>query len=248
MTASPSDPSAPTLRVGLLQCGHVHADLVGDHGDYPELFGALLGPHGVVVEPYDVQLAPPPSLLDCDAWVISGSAASAYDRLPWIPPVEDFLREAVSVTAPLVAVCFGHQLLAQALGGRVERATSWGAGAHRYRLVGPIPGSEMSADRAVRLVASHQDQVTVLPDGAELVLSTDHCPNAGFTLGPAALAIQPHPEYSAGLSGDLCRVRRDRMGDDVTDAALASLDEPIDQELLGRAMVSFLRHAATATS
>jgi GMP synthase-like glutamine amidotransferase len=237
------DLSRPPLRVGLLQCGHVHDDLVAEHGDYPELFITLLGPHGAVVEAFDVQVAPPPPVEACDAWVISGSADSAYDPLDWVAALEIFLRAAVTAGAPMVAICFGHQLLAQALGGCVERADSWGAGAHDYRIVGPIPGSSLTVGGTVRLVASHQDQVTVLPDDAELVLATDHCPIAGYTIGSTALAIQPHPEYDLALSGALTPLRRERMGGVVTDAALASLGRPLDQASVAAAMVAFLRAA-----
>jgi GMP synthase-like glutamine amidotransferase len=241
VNAAPDDASTSTLRVGLLQCGHVHADLVGEHGDYPEMFASLLGPHGVSLKTFDVEIASPPPVDACDAWIISGSADSAYDPFAWIAALEDFLRRAVAANAPMVAICFGHQLLAQALGGRVERADSWGAGAHDYRVVGPIPATQLAVGSTVRLVASHQDQVTVLPDDGELVLATDHCPIAGFTIGTTALAIQPHPEYDAALSGALTPMRRERMGDEVTDAALASLDQPLDRTLVAEAMVSFLR-------
>ncbi len=234
------------VRAGLIQCGDVHRDVAPLYGDYPALFDSLLGPHGVELSTFDVRVGPPPPVDACEAWVISGSADSAYDPLGWIPPVETFLRELVSSAVPVVAVCFGHQLLARAMGGRVERASSWGAGAHSYRVMAPIAGSELIVGQEVRLVASHQDQVTVLPDGATLVLSTDHCPNAGYTLGSAALAIQPHPELTTDLSGELTRRRRDRMGHDVSDAALASLDQPIDQNLMAGAMAAFLRHAISA--
>lgn len=231
------------LRAGLIQCGGVHPDVAAGHGDYPALFDALLGPHGAELETFDVRFTDPPPVDACEAWVISGSADSAYDQLPWIPPVEAFLREAIASAVPLVAVCFGHQLLAQAMGGRVQKASSWGAGAHSYRVVAPVAGTDLAVGSTVRLVASHQDQVTALPDGATVVLSTDHCPNAGYTLGPAALSMQPHPEFTAELSGELTRRRRDRMGDDVSDAALASLDQPLDQDRVAGAMAGFLRDA-----
>lgn len=239
----PSVPD-PTLRIGLLQCGHVHPDLVPEHGDYPEAFADLLGPYGVELTTFDVDHSPPPTDLDAfDGWLVSGSANSAYEDLPWIPPVEDLLRQMIDRETPLVAVCFGHQLLAQAMGGRVAKADSgWGVGLHAYEIVGPArPWMRPAPDGPVRLIASHQDQVVELPDGAELVSRTDHCPVAAYTLGPAAFAIQPHPEFTAAVSRGLVERRRDRIGEATSDAALASLDLPLDNAVVGAWMAAFWR-------
>jgi len=236
-----------TLRIGLLQCGHIHSDLVPEHGDYPEVFADLLGPHGIELETIDVTEGPPPNDPHAlDGWVVSGSACSAYDPLPWIAPVEDLLRTVIAAAAPLVAVCFGHQLLAQAMGGRVAKASvGWGVGAHTYELLGPpVPWMDPPAPgHTVRLIASHQDQVVELPQGAEVIARSKDCPVAAYTLGPAALAIQPHPEFSAGVSAGLVNRRRDAIGASTADAALASLDAPLDCSLVGAWMAAFLRQA-----
>lgn len=235
------------LRLGLIQCGHINPDLAATHGDYPHLFATLLGRLGVTIDAFDVHVAGPPPVDACDGWLISGSPDSAYDPLPWIPPVEDFLRAAVSAEAPLVAICFGHQLLAQALGGRVARAAQgWGVGVDRYDLVGSIPSwmVPLPHDRSVRLVASHQDQVVELPPGAEVVATTGHCRVAAYTLGSAALALQPHPEFTVGLSQALIELRRERIGSNTADAALSTLAQPVHSDLVAQWMVSFLRQAA----
>ncbi|CAN5843942.1 GMP synthase [soil metagenome] len=228
------------LRVGLLQCGHVHPDLLATHGDYTQLFGDLLGPHGVELTTHDVTRCLPDNAGAQDGWLVSGSPDSTYDPLGWIAPLEGFLRRLVEMRAPLVAVCFGHQLLAQAHGGRVERATAgWGAGAHEYELTGAPSWAALGSSGPVRLVASHQDQVVALPPGAEVVASTPHCPVAAFTLGSSALAVQPHPEFTAELSRDLIEVRRDRIGSKNADAALATLDRPLDRDRVAAGMVAF---------
>jgi GMP synthase (glutamine-hydrolysing) len=239
--------------VALLQCGNVHPDLVPEHGDYPELFADLLSGHGLALTTIDVTAEPVPTDPRAfDGWLVSGSACSAYDPLPWIPHVEALLRAIVDDAAPLVAVCFGHQLLAQALGGRVERAeVGWGVGAHRYELVDDEPAPWMvppAGGPEVALIASHQDQVTVLPDGARVWLRSDHCPAAGYTLGPGALTIQPHPEFTAAISAGLVARRREAIGTERADAALASLGPdlraPLDRDLLGAWMARFLHEAA----
>lgn len=238
--------SETPLRIGLIQCGHVHPDLVPALGDYPELFADLLGPQGIELTTFDVDHDQfPDELTGFEGWVVSGSANSAYEDLPWIHRTEDLLRKLVADQVPMVAVCFGHQLLAQALGGRVAKSPDgWGAGMHRYDFSGdPLPWMEPAPHDGVRIIASHQDQVVELPAGAKVIARTDHCPIAAYTLGSSVLAIQPHPEFTAAVSRGLVERRRERIGPEASDAALASLSEPLDQELVAGWMARFLRHA-----
>lgn len=246
----PTVPDRP-LHVALLQCGHVHPDLVPEHGDYPEVFADLLGPVGVELTTFDVTAAPPPPLghpAAADGWIVSGSASSTYEDLPWIPAVEERLREIVAAGAPLVAICFGHQLLAQAMGGRVARSDDgWGVGAVDYELVRTdLPWMLPRAGSSVRLIASHQDQVVALPAGAEVIARTAHCPVAAYTLGSRALAIQPHPEFTAAISRGLVERRRDAIGPARADEAIASLDRPLDAAVVASWMAAFLRQATDA--
>lgn len=236
------------LRIGLLQCGYLPPDLVPEFGDYPHAFEALLSPFDLDLVTYDVQRAPLPlDPTECDGWLVSGSADSAYDDLDWIAPVEQFLRDVMAADVPLVAICFGHQLLAQALGGRVAKSTGgWGAGVHEYQLIRPDECPDVPSSGSVRLIASHQDQVIELPADAVVVATTAHCPVAAFTLGPRVLAIQPHPEFSADLSRRLISLRRERMGETIADSAMASLDEPLDQDVVARWMYNVLNQPATA--
>lgn len=234
-----------SLRIGLLQCGNVEPVLQPTFGDYPVLYADLLAGHDLDLVTYDVQHhGPPADPRACDGWLISGSAHSAYAPLGWIAPTEAFVRRVIDAAVPLVGICFGHQLLAQAMGGKVEHcAAGWGVGAHDYHLVGEARTPGWPAASPLRLLASHQDQVTVLPDGADVIARTDHCPIAGYLLGPRALAIQPHPEFSTDLSRELTTVRRHRIGDRDTDAALASLDLPIDNSVVAAWMAAFWQSA-----
>lgn len=234
-----------SLRIGLLQCGNVEPTLQPTFGDYPVLYADLLAGHDLDLVTYDVQHdGPPTDPHACDGWLISGSAHSAYDPLAWIAPTETFVREVVEHEIALIGICFGHQLLAQAMGGTVERcSTGWGVGAHDYHLVGEARTPGWPSTSPIRLIASHQDQVTALPDGADVIVRTDHCPIAGYLLGSRALALQPHPEFTADLSQDLTGVRRHRIGDRDTDAALASLDQPIDSTVVAAWMAAFWQSA-----
>src|SRR5664279_3024491 len=141
-------------RIGLLMVGHVDPKSVHIAGDYPELFTDLLAGHDLELVRYDVDLGRfPDSVHECDGWMCGPSRASAYADVPY------------------VGICFGHQLLAQALGARVERAADgWQVGAHEYELVEQTPWMDPDTER-VTLIASHQDQVLDLPEGCLLYTS-----------------------------------------------------------------------------
>ena len=209
------------VDVGLLVCGHFAPDLEARFGGYPALFETLLSGHGIKLTTYDADQGElPTSPSDRSAWLITGSADSVYDDLDWIGDLSRFTVDAVSADRPVVGVCFGHQILGQALGGRVAKSPAgWGLGLQHYRLDQAVP--EPGYAEGLALLASHQDQVVELPPGAELALHSDHCPIAGFTIGDRVLAIQPHPEFTSELTIDLLETRRARLGDDAVDAALA---------------------------
>lgn len=197
--------------------------------------------HGHAVEVLDVPVhegATPASLADCDAWMISGSPASVYDDLDWIRTGEEIVRAAHAEERPLIGICFGHQLIAQALGGRVEKsADGWGVGARSYDVVRPLP--HFHGD-TITLLASHQDQVVELPSDAHVWSSSDYCPVAGFTIGERLVTVQGHPEYTPSLVAALYESRRERIGDETVDAALASLVTPLSNDAFADAVVHLI--------
>ncbi|MBX3313601.1 MAG: hypothetical protein KF906_04700 [Actinobacteria bacterium] len=235
----------PAARIGLLQAGYVHPDVARDHGDYPELFADLLRLGGLDAElvTYDLQRDGGPTTLDGhDGWIISGSVSSAYEDEDWIRDLERLSLALLDRDEPVVGICFGHQVLARATGGQVEKAAAgWGVGVHDYHLTGPhrawTGGLEPDP---VRMVASHQDQVVELPDGAEPFLTSPFCPNAGFTLGSDAMTIQAHPEFTPAVSAELIGMRRAVLGDDLADAATATLPRGTDNPVVARWITTFL--------
>lgn len=235
------------VRIGLLQLGEVHPEVAATTGDYPALFSDLLAGHHVDLVTYDVRAGQVPTDPAAhDGWLASGSASSAYEPLPWIETTSRFLLDVLAADVPLVAICFGHQLLAQALGGRVAKAeVGWGVGVHRYDLVAPTRPWEAPAPvDGVRVIASHQDQVVEPPEDIELLLTSEHCPVAGFTVEDRALAIQAHPEFTAEVSRGLVERRRAQIGAERADAALAGLDEPLDRTAVAAWMAAFWRRSA----
>src|SRR5690606_17222156 len=136
-------------------------------------------------ETFDIQAGERPDPGAFDAAIITGSAAGVYEDDPWIGDLLDWVRAARGRTK-LVGVCFGHQAMAQALGGRVEKVErGWGVGLHRYDVVSSEPWMKPPA-ATVALPASHQDQV-VDPGQARVILRSDFTPFAGLAWGDDAI-------------------------------------------------------------
>jgi GMP synthase-like glutamine amidotransferase len=224
------------MRIGLLQCDEVAERFRPVAGTFLESFGALLRdplPDAELV-PYDVMGGVVPgSPGECDAWLCTGSRFSAYDDEPWIDALSDFIRSAHDAAVPLVGICFGHQVLAQALGGRVERAaTGWGAGVHRLHVVDQASWMDPPLGD-LSLLFMHQDQVAELPPGATLRARTDHCPNAMFELG-SSVGLQAHPEFVPAFIAALVEDRVERIGAHKSAAALESLAATLDAPVVGQ--------------
>jgi GMP synthase-like glutamine amidotransferase len=225
------------VRIGLLECDHVDERYRGVVGDYRDEFERLLGTE---VVPFDVVAGEVPvSPTGCDAWVCSGSRHSVYDDAPWIDAASAFVAEVHEAGTPFVGICFGHQLLAAALGGTVERAGSgWGAGVRRIDVIADEPWMDPRRP-AVALHFMHQDQVSEVPDGGVVLGRTDHCEVAAFRVD-RMLGVQAHPEFTAAYVEALLVDRADRIGDEATAAARASLATPTDEDVVARWLVRFL--------
>jgi GMP synthase-like glutamine amidotransferase len=230
------------LRIGLLMVGHVDPKSVHIAGDYPELFAGLLAGHDLELVRYDLDVGRfPDSPAECDGWMCGPSRSSAYDPLPWRADAEELLRRIVATERPYVGICFGHQLLAQAHGARVERAADgWQVGLRDYTIVEPQPW--MDGPRpTISLIASHQDQVVDLPAGATLLArgADGGCPVAGFTLGARAWTLQPHPEFVAPLADHLLAGRVELIGAERVAAARATLDRSDSRALVAAWIARF---------
>ncbi|KMW60801.1 GMP synthase [Candidatus Rhodobacter oscarellae] len=225
------------MHIGILQTGHVAEALVKEHGDYDQIFMEFLAGRGLRFTNFAVVDGVFPIGVDaCDGWLITGSKHGAYEDHPWIPPLEEFIRAAHARQIPLVGICFGHQIIAQALGGRVEKFSGgWAVGRTEYDFAGR---------GAVALNAWHQDQVTALPEGAEVIASNEFCANAAFTLGQHVLTMQPHPEIRAPYLRGLLEVRgRGVVPDALLAEGLAQIDQPVDEAPMAAMIADFFLSA-----
>ncbi|MFL6758414.1 type 1 glutamine amidotransferase [Sphingomonas sp.] len=211
------------MKVAILETGKPPGTLAEQFGDYPAMFARLLGP-GFETESFDVEAGELPDPAAHEACLITGSPAGVYEPLPWIAPLQEFIRSARG--SKMVGICFGHQVMAGALGGHVEKsAKGWGAGLHRYVVVRSEPWIDSAGTIAVP--ASHQDQVVIQPPNTEVVATSDFTPFAGLAwTDRPAISFQFHPEFSPAFAKALIEKRYDIVPD--PDAAIASLDAPND--------------------
>lgn len=208
------------MKIGILQTGRTPEEMNAKHGDYDDLFKRMLDGRGFEFDTYkalDGEL--PGSPHDAQGWLITGSKFGAYEGHDWIAPLEAFLRETFAAGVPIIGVCFGHQILAQALGGKVEKYSGgWAVGATGY---------DKADGQEETIMAWHQDQVTVRPEGATVIGSNDFCENAMLAYGDKALTVQPHPEFTSDFLADLLEARRDVLPSHIAEQAEARLNETL---------------------
>ena len=225
------------MHIGILQCGHTSGEVAAHHGDFDAMFEGLFDGHGLTFSSYDIEnMVFPPSVTTCDGWLLTGSKHGAYEDHPFIPPLEAFIRDAYAADVPQVGICFGHQIMAQAMGGKVVKYDGgWGIGRAVYRM----------GDRDIALNALHQDQVVTRPEAARVLASSDFCENAALVYGDRMLSLQPHPEFSPQVIETYIKMRRGMAGydPDRMDAAMVALDEPIDQAPAAAMIAAFFKDA-----
>ena len=186
------------MKIGILETGLLNEKLEGRYEPYPVMFAKLLdrADKDLSYRSYSVIRGEmPDSVDDCDGWLITGSRHGVYENLPWMLDLQTFIREIDAAGVPLVGICFGHQIVAQALGGEVvESDKGWGIGVQSYRVDAVQPWMQQAPDQ-VRIYAFHQDQIVSLPPRARVYSSSEFCPYAGLSFGDSIITMQAHPEF-----------------------------------------------------
>lgn len=222
------------MRIGILQCGQSPAQLKRDLGDYPDMFVRLLAGRGFDFTTWHVEgMEFPQDIHDADGWLLTGSRHGAYEDHAFIPPLENFIRRAHDAGVPMVGICFGHQIIAQALGGTVvKHPGGWAVGAQDYDFGG----------QPVTLNAWHQDQVVALPPGAQVAGRNAFCENAALIYGDRAFTVQAHPEFGDDFIQGLMDTRaKGVVPDDLLAGAAARMGQADGASLLADRIEAFFK-------
>ena len=237
------------IKIGLLQTGQNRAEMAA-FDEYPVLFDRLLNtgqqPRWCELVTWRVlENEFPEDIGACEGYIVTGSAAGVYEAHDWIAPLMRFLQACHQADIPLMGICFGHQAIAKALGGKVEKwPGGWGVGVRRMTMCDQPAFLPAPAD-SLDLIYFHQDQVTELPDGAVRLASSDFCENGGFTVGQSVLCLQGHPEFDAEYSAALLEAITAKVGEARAAAGQASLSQPTDAGAVAGWIAAFF-HAALA--
>ena len=228
-------------RIAIIACGEVPPALQ-ERYDYPPMFADLLTPFApdLTFEAIAVFRGEPlPDPEDFDGYLFTGSRHGVYDQLPWIGATKAFIRAVADRRRPAVGVCFGHQIMAEALGGKVEKARAgWGLGMQPYAL------RQDGTERTIFMPAFHQDQVIEKPGGSVVIAESAHCPLAGLRYAGPALSFQFHPEFGPAFLSELIDASEGRAitPDEAARARATIPDRPADPAP-ARWMAALLRGA-----
>lgn len=220
-------------------------------GDYDGMFRALLAGEGEDWEVHDVENgAFPPDLARFDGVVVTGSASAAYDQAPWIGRLLQTIGEAHALEIPLLGVCFGAQAVALALGGAVApNPGGWDIGLTELTLspaAEALPGFA-PAPNPLRVLQTHYDAVTRMPDGGVLLASSDKTEVEMYRLGQRVLCLQGHPEMDR-KEVEVILLKKPGLPEAVVESGLASLVETPDREFLPGILRDFLRNGGLRRS
>lgn len=205
----------------IVQTGRTHDHIRERLGDFDHWIAAGLRAGGAEVATHDaLSDTPPPAPETLAGIVLTGSHAMVSEREPWSEALVPWLQRAVQTATPVLGICYGHQLLAHALGGEVAHhpqgveigtvRVQRHAAALTDPLLGKLP-DEFDAQ------ATHWQSVRRLPPGAVLLAGNAFEPHHAFRVGPCAWGVQFHPEFSAealqayvdGMGPTLAREGRD---------------------------------------
>lgn len=227
------------MKIGILQTGHAPDEMLETTGDVASYFTRMLDDFGFGFAIYSViDMEFPDAITDCDGWIITGSKFGAYDPEPFIPPLEDMIRAIYAADIPLVGICFGHQIIAQALGGKVEKFSGgWAVGNTQYDWNGDT----------VALNAWHQDQVVTRPADATVFASNAFCENAALVYGNRIFTTQPHPEYGADfISGLMVHRGKGVVPEHQLAQAQENLVKPDDNQRIAAQIARFFKERTVA--
>jgi len=237
-----------SMKLAVLEMGAPAASLRVTHGTYGQMFARAFREVAPAVNTEAFAIwdgAPFPTAQSFDAIIVSGSAYGLYEDRPFIPAAEAYVRHALAGQIPVVGICFGHQLMAQALGGAVVRSDKgWGVGVHCHGVETSMARTHgvALAEDAIRCIVSHRDQVVALSPEITRLGGSDFCPNGVLSYaGGAGLSFQMHPEFTTAFARALLKSRRADIPASVAKQADQSFGQPSDRKAILTTILDFVR-------
>lgn len=224
------------MKIAILQTGHVPDSLSEKYGSYGDMFTQLLDKSGFNFKIYSVvDNQFPASFKDYDGYVITGSRHGVYEKKCWISVLEKFIQECYQSEIPLAGFCFGHQIMAQALGGKVEKfSKGWSAGNIEYK---SDTGDKIS------VMAWHQDQIITPPKDTTTIFKSDFCEYAGLSYDKKGFSLQSHPEISSNYMKDLMKERGDILPQDIKKYVINTLDNSLSTDYIADMIIAFFKQS-----
>lgn len=233
------------MNIGILDTDQLSLDVINQFGSYSDMFRRLLQSLNTLntFQTYQVTQGHYPNTIDeCDAYLITGSKANAYDNTPWIVALRNYITQLDAHHKKLVGICFGHQIIAQALGGLVQNnENGWGVGSMFSEVLNTKPW--MNPDpvkNGFSLLVSHQDQVVQLPKQAKRIATNAFCINSSVQIDQHIITFQGHPEFTPEYLRHLMQGRQEIIGQQRYHQALATMDLATDNNVVARWILNFM--------
>ena len=231
------------MKLGILNADQVKPEFVKEFGEYPDMFAEIfraIDPDISLITYELVNGEYPADVDEVDVYVITGSKLSVYDDVPWVHELKSFVKQLHEKKKKLIGICFGHQMVAEALGGAVEQAElGWCVGVHSNQLNKDAESYGLHG-QAVLLRSNHKDQVTELPEGAIVLAGNNSCPISSIGIGDHILTFQGHPEFSEGYARALLNMRREIFGEELFHTAIDSLEIDPDNHRIASCIIDFV--------
>ncbi|MEH6575537.1 MAG: glutamine amidotransferase [Amphritea sp.] len=239
------------MKLGILATGITPDELLGDFGSYADMFVQLFNQAEC---PFEYEIFDvrddhfPDSVEQCDGWIITGAKFGVYQNLPWMQTLKQLILDVHAANKPMVGICFGHQIIAEAFDGKVNKYEGgWGVGLHSYELIGEHDFIQV-APAGFTISAMHQDQVITKPANAQLFATSDFCKYAGLIYDNRIITFQAHPEFSVAYEDSLVELRKgDVIPSDTADQGLETLRQTgaaTDSLDIAQWMAAFLKERA----
>lgn len=231
------------MRIGILNTDTIKPKFSEKYGQYPAMFSKIIlqTDQNIQLSNYEAHNGEYPKNIDeCDSYLITGSKVSAYDDIPWVKELKNFIQFLNSKKKNIIGICFGHQIIAAALGGSVVKSSKgWHVGTDSAQLNknAALFGRN---DEKFNLIYNHQDEVQKLPINGKLLASSSSCPIAMMSIDNHILTFQGHIEFKKDFAKDLLDMRKDIFGKTLYRQACKSLDTPTDELKVTKWILKFL--------